>query len=374
MYSEENISRLYYIEEFVSHNISDGIHTICIEVYDEVENNNTISKMVAIDTVVPTIDIISPINQSVVGHNVTINISFYDENMKIYYFEFLGSTYYTTYIRMFLDTGNYILKAYAEDYAGNIRIVKIYFVVDVDPPIIEDVSINNGTICIMNTSTIDTISFSVSETSTIIVYIDEEKIYEETQCGDVEISIQEILGHEYDLPEGEHILRIVVIDQYGNVAEYTRRFIVDLTPPEITIEGLLNNSEISEEVEVTIKAEDKYGIRDLEIMINDSPYAYMDVENSSYIEIHITIVGCGQHMVRIKSHDVAGNENEILYVLNIEGTQTENETSPRETKSYDILFPLAFIMIFAIGGIGAILRLRKKTNIEDEFIAHDLAL
>ncbi len=159
---------------------------------------------------------------------------------------------------------NYTLRIDATDTSGNITSVEQLINVDNELPVISDVSIVSGVILATDTNSV---TFSVMDNEGITsvgVYINNELQTEFSDGGALETNINSTL-----LADGQQTLKIEATDVAGNIASFEVDFITDNTGPSISLENLIEGSEIDELVVIAPEINDEYSeVASVEITYN----------------------------------------------------------------------------------------------------------
>lgn len=108
--------------------------------YENDTLGNQISSNVTffVDTIFPTINVISPVNQTYLTNNITINFTASDSNgiSNYWYNDESANITYMSPTTIIVPQGNYTFTFYANDTSGNLISKNINFLVDVFPPTI----------------------------------------------------------------------------------------------------------------------------------------------------------------------------------------------------------------------------------------------
>ena len=108
-------------------NLSEGSHNLTMVAQDEVQNSIIITTIFTVDTIPPSLVIMSPFNQSYTG---IIDLEIQSNGTTILYnipgIHAFNQTYSSSVV-LNLPLGNYVLNAYAYDNAGNFKAINVEF-------------------------------------------------------------------------------------------------------------------------------------------------------------------------------------------------------------------------------------------------------
>lgn len=134
--SGENSSYWLFINKT---DLQDGIYEFSAFVNDTAERSNeTETRRIMIDTVLPSISVISPLNITYNNKTILLNISAFDENVDTVWYNWNGTNVsYNESENITFSEGFICLNAFINDTAGNMANTSVCFTVDtVTPPII----------------------------------------------------------------------------------------------------------------------------------------------------------------------------------------------------------------------------------------------
>ena len=395
MYDEN----LYYVEVYIDNstqpNITcndtilsaiisidgDGKHVFKIVAGDRANNTATTRLIVYCDLHEPIIMVNSPLNNTVYGKDVYVDVDIIEENLKEFYIKIDETTYNTTKFNVTLDSGEHVILIYASDYAGNVVYVTILITVDADPPVLSEFAVNDRNETYIFNESIQHLRLEVSEQSNVLVYLDDILIVNETNInGTYEISLAEL---NISIEDGIHNITIVMIDKFGNSATQTVRLIVDRTKPDLRIIGLNNNTEYhNTTIPITIKASDNVMLVEVDIFVNDMFYLALNGSGS----VELALQYNEEYWIRFVAYDIANNTNIVVYRIHVvepsieeseegeytnpypsENTSVSNEVDERESSGrlYDLsdpmtLLSLVFVSIALTAMIAAVWLFMKR--------------
>ena len=166
---DEGIDKIWYnidggenftIDKNITFNASEGSHILHLFANDTAGNLNSTFVTFSIDTIPPSISIISPQNMTYNNAAILVNVS--SDGSSIWY-DWNGTDItYTTPVYVTFNEGPNILYAYANDTTGNTNSTSVSFLVDTAQPAISIQSPKNTT---YNFSTSIDMNFTVDETN-----------------------------------------------------------------------------------------------------------------------------------------------------------------------------------------------------------------
>ena len=260
--------------------LSNGVHEVSVKAYDVPGNYNVTTVVFTVDTIPPLVSITSPNNGTYLAtSNVTVSWSGSD-NIAIDHFEIrvdgsswinVGLTY--SYEFTGLSDGSHTVDVKAVDKAGNTNISSVTFYVDTTPPQITILYPSDN-------EYLSTTNITVEWSGNDNIQIDH---YETRVDGGSWLSVGLNTSYNlYNLPEGQHVVEVRVIDKAGNEGMDNVTFYIDITPPNVQITEPTNNSYIpSENITVKWNGSDNFGIDHYEIKIDDSSWINVGL-NTTY--------------------------------------------------------------------------------------------
>ena len=323
-YNEDNLDQFYlYLDgeliykgrdtNYTASNLREGNHSITLICLDLARNSNNITIFVTIDTIAPTLEVLSPSNQTYTNKtSLRIDIQANDANLNKIVVGINESDYVDfglndTIEISFHEEGYYVLTIIAYDKALNSNKTNLVIVIDFSSPEISiDYPFNNT---YLNESTVLVKWRGTDNVSGISGY---EIIIDSGAFID--------LGHNTEfritgLRDGTHIIKIRAEDLAGNIAWVSVRVIVDTKVPGIEImypmNGTITNSSIVN-VKIAFIEENKAFIA---LYLNDSFSGYIE-DNSMIVRLPIE----GYYIIKVEIVDLAGNSNETKIILLYDST------------------------------------------------------
>lgn len=258
----------------------------------------------ATDTEPPEVGIISPLEGSFTGTNVTVTWTASDNGeidhfeIRVDYGTWVDVGIMQEYSLVFLSEGSHTLEVRAVDVANNYGKDSVNFTVDITPPVLEITSPVSG--AVINSTGI-TVVWSCSDTvsgimSSLIRLDGGEWISKGTG------SQHFISG----LNEGHHSVEVMVLDRAGHSTVGSIEFFVDTTPPAVNIAFpasdpicYLNTTEV---LIGWTGVDDGSGIKEYVITIDDETPVEVGTELFYLVDL-----APGKHSVTVSAIDDAGN-------------------------------------------------------------------
>lgn len=197
------------------------------------------------------------------------------------------------------------LKVSATDLAGNVTTIEQDIIVDNETPTITGVSLENNTVI---GGEENEVTFTVNDNEEIVAL--EVKINEVVTEVTAPDNFKYAINIDTSVMEdGENHLSITASDQAGNTITYDVIFLVDNTGPEITLDGLIQDSIIDESTVFSAIAEDMYSdIDSLKIFINGSIVSSSDTPDLNF-NFNPDDYATGNTILKISAIDTIGNES-----------------------------------------------------------------
>ncbi len=226
--------------------LPDGIHTVYLEVRDNLDNLATTTWNFIVDTTPPTITNLQPPDASIINNSTpTISANYSDPSginvssvvLEVDGIDVTSSATVTasnvSYIPgTALSDGIHTVYLEVKDNVNNLATATWSFTVDTSPPMIANLQPHDGSTTNDNTSIIsaDYSDPSGINESSVLLEVDGVDV---TSSATVTASgVSYIPGTA--LQDGIHTVNLEVKDNYGNLATATWTFTVDTTPPTIT--------------------------------------------------------------------------------------------------------------------------------------------
>lgn len=119
-------------------------------------------------------------------------------------------------------------------------------------------------------------------------------------------------GEPYELgdpieTEGKHVLYFEVVDQAGNVKQLTVEFIIDLTPPVVIFDGIEENGEYVEAVNLSVQLDNPEDTIQ-SVSVNGEAYEGEVTEEDGFEVIQYRFTEIADYTVEVTAYDKAGNE------------------------------------------------------------------
>jgi len=266
---------------------NEGVNTLVVYANDSCGNTNSSNVTFTVDITAPSLEIISPLNQSYNNATVLVNVSSDGDNI---WYNWNGTNVtYSSEINVTFNEGSNTLVAYANDNVGNLNSTNITFTIDTTAPAIEFVA----------PTTTGNVSqdYIVGNVSAVDVNLDTVTVYLYSDSGLVNSSIGTFVNFT-DLVDRTYYLNSTANDSFGNLnSTETRAIILDTTSPSISIISPLNQSYTNATVLVNISSD------------GDDVWYNWDGTNVSYSSgVNVTFAE-GVNVLYAYANDTFGNLN-----------------------------------------------------------------
>jgi parallel beta-helix repeat protein len=253
----------------------------------------------------PTIQLISPFNNSVIKKGTLINLSISDPNLnQVTYSKNNGPDQALIFPYEINTTGwpddNYIIEIRATDTLNNENIEWYNFTIDSTPPSITLNSPDNNSYIIWNVE----INLTISDDNLDQVsYIKDDENAKS-------LSYPYIIDTNF-WDEGMHILEVIAEDLAGNIRKEYYTFTKDTTPPKITLDSPENNTIITGDLEVNFTITDE-NLDAVYYRINNNTYQALPFP----YRIYIKGLQDGRYVIDIVAVDLAtiGDIDQYVFI------------------------------------------------------------
>ncbi len=313
-------------EEFEISELDSGNHTLSVKARDYAGNTAMDSISFTIDTVDPTLDILSPDHNEIFSQdNVELNWTGHDNITGIdkYQVEFNGQLIYEgeseSYELVDLESGHHVVEITAFDNAGNEAMEEVEFIVDMVSPTVEITSPEHDSVHSQETVMVEwSGSDDLSGIDRYELKLNGELIYEG----------EEEAYELHDLEDGEHSVQVKAIDRVGQEGYQEINFMIDTQSPHLEISSP-EDGEFYIDDEVMVEwsgSDDLSGIDRYELKLNGE--LTYEGESESY---ELVDLESGHHVVEITAFDNAGNEavEEVEFIVDMVSPTVEI-TSPEQ--------------------------------------------
>lgn len=213
--------------------LGDGIWSLELEVYDDAGNRASRTLLIEVDTVLPTLAIVSPEPGLPLSQD-SVNVKWegVDEGSGIVQYQYCldGGEWQDAGMALshefLLDEGPHTVEVRAWDEAGNVRITSVAFMVDRTPPQL-DISHPAGA-ALINVSEV-TVQWSCQDTLSALATL------RYRLNGGPWTTLASVESIPLVLEDGVWTLEVQAIDGAGNAATVTRLIEVDTTLPTLAI-------------------------------------------------------------------------------------------------------------------------------------------
>jgi hypothetical protein len=285
---------------YTTPSLPDGSHTVSVRHTDRAGNQQTATRTIVVDTVLPTATIQQPANGSFRGPNPAVNFTITDVHPGTTYCQVDGGaenpcTSPTTIGP--LGAGSHTLGVRHVDAAGNAgATTSTSFIVDTTPPdVVVDWPPEDQ---ILNTAS-PQINFTVTEANPSANSLCQIDAGPQTACTSPYVAT--------NLPQGAHTLTITHIDLAGNAGvSQPRQFTIDSIPPVAPLISS-NRGTLTKltDVNLTFSAPEP-GIGHLECQLDNSGWSNPCSSPQAFAGLAL-----GEHSFFVRQIDNAGNQGQI---------------------------------------------------------------
>jgi len=305
-------------------------HVIRVNATDKVENTNSSAVTIHVDLTPPTVEIISPANNTWFGLE-NINVTFHPRDNKA---DMLNYSIYVDCEEKANGTtannsnkevdiggtittvGAHTIRVEVMDYAGK-KNSSENITVYVDPilPTVEILSPEDDE---WFDSEQMNVSFHIWDNLAPLlnysIYIDDH--LNQTGSAENDTTIEIELG---SLPECNHVIRVNVTDQEENTNSSAVTIHVDLTPPVVEIISPVNDTWFdNESVNVTFHAWDnKADSLNYSLFLDGEEVENGTIDNGTEKEVNLTLGEC-DHVIRINVTDKVGKTNSSAVTIHMD--------------------------------------------------------
>jgi hypothetical protein len=287
--------------------LSDGEHTILIQVSDVVGHEATDTVTVMIDTTGPTVEITAPSEGATLGTDVTVQWTTDDGSgsgvdddaveVRIDGGEWIAASG-SSHTFTGLAPGEHTVDVNATDGAGNEGNDSVTFTVSVDTtaPTVSITSPTNGSS--LPSSSVTVIWAASDGTGSGIDTVDVK--LDNGAWNAVTTSSQSFTG----LADGSHTVSVRVTDNAGNSATVSVTFMVDTVSPTLSITSPDDGWETSDKsVTITWTCTDVgCGVDRIEVRLDDGSFVTVTASEKTFSNLE-----AGEHQVDVRVYDKAGN-------------------------------------------------------------------
>ena len=291
--------------------LSEGYHNVTVIAYDAVGNSNVSFVWFYVDTTPPSIEILSPENDSLQPQTFLLEWNSSDsvglDRVEFYINGTLNQTFSPSinqYLLQDLEPKVYNLTLVAYDKAGHVNstwIIVTVIVYRIEQPAY-GVYINKNWV---------NVSWYI-ETG---VEIDHFEIYKNTTAVNTSVDASTRWYNVTDLAEGDWIINVTVVFVNGKSSSATVLVHIDLTPPGVSVVMPINNTYTNNQtVEIRWNVTDNYGYDHTEIIIDGVP------EASTSATEYVKNLAEGDHEIKLVVYDYAGNVKNVTIIIHIDLT------------------------------------------------------
>jgi len=306
LYVDEDLMETWYSGGNRTYNwktgaYSDGGHAIKLMIRDKAGNNRTVSIPVTVDNTVPTTEILTPTEGTLLTGKYNATFTFYDVNLLNATLKVDGKIYDVTNNAWFLlnttelTEGSHRITLIAIDKAGNRAEKGVTVILDHTRPAVGikspvDNAKLHGTVMINWTASDANLRW--------IRLIIENFVYDVTAATSFPLNTTM-------LKDGNYTIMIMAIDGAGNYATASIRVLIDNTPPAVSIESPADRATVSLRLVIAVGASDFSGVSKVDFYINNV-LSFTKLETPYRWEWDTTQYDNGEYTIRVVAFDMVG--------------------------------------------------------------------
>ena len=262
------------------------------------------------DVLPPRINLISPLNNSIIQPGEILDFDIYDGNLDVVNYSIDADPYDSLVTPFDISTtgwldGKHILSIRASDIYNNIAEKSFNFTIDSKMPEISLNSPENNSL-ILSGTTID-VSIIDSHLSHVNYSVNQEAT----------ISISEPFNiSTFNWDDGEYTIQIIAMDMAGNANSTWYSFVIDTTNPAIHLNAPTNNSIITQGIVLDFHIDDN-NLAQVNYSINQG----VVIEFTHPFNISTTEWSDGEYEIEINAMDIIGNINSSIFLFTIDSTK-----------------------------------------------------
>ena len=285
---------------------SDGLYTVRVNATDLAGNLRFASYIFTVDSTAPTVTLTSPANGSYFPAGTTIDLAVADTNLNAADWTLGGAP--TAFSSPFdISTtgwadGPYTVRVNATDLAGNRRFASFTFTVDSTPPTLTLTSPSNGSYIVAGT----TIDLSVSDTNLDLV--------DWTTAGAPTGLLSPFDISTTGWADGSYTVRVNATDLAGNLRFGSFLFILDSTPPTVTLTSPASGSVVVAGTTLDLAVSDA-NMNSVTWTTGGAPTTL-----ASPYDISTTGWADGAYTLRVNATDLAGNLRSANFTVTLDST------------------------------------------------------
>lgn len=275
----------------------EGTYEIYVEAADKAGNISEATATFVIDKTAPTVELTEPEGGMAYEGTITVDATYTGGVVAVRVLvdeeEVATSVPYVLDTTLFSD-GEHTITVCVSDRAGNTASDSVCVIFDNLAPVI-NITPADGS-CISAEEVVPEIEVYDATLKNVLMFLDGESYVEGTT----------VTG------EGSHEIVVAAVDEFGRSSLARSRFVLDATPPEISISGVEDGEIYSSPVTITFEATDELcGIESLTATLNDEE-----------ISSGTTVDSDGVYKLIVTARDKAGNTStkEVNFETSIAAT------------------------------------------------------
>ncbi len=339
--------------------LADGTYDAQASVVDMADNlvsTPVLSFMV--DNTGPILKVDSPVKDQLVRGLFIIRATMTDQFPGAVKYAIDGTTRFevhTPWNTSKVTDGYHMVNVMAEDLAGHRTTFNVEVIVDNGKPVISQATIAPGEV-LTGTTPLRFYAYDTIGVRQVTLALDGASAFE-IHRGEGGLYYEYMLNTRL-LADGDHLLKVTVIDRADNSVSATYAIKIDNTGPEIVLDYYwvekdvpvrIGNVKEGTSVVFVATVDDPSGISSVMINIDSLGWREMapDENNSNpnTYKLYWPTSGGGTHMFQVKSIDKLGNENSLSGMINVKKVEHKTTFVERFKDALPILWFVLFLLI-----------------------------
>ena len=302
--------------------------TLILWANDTAGNINSTSVTFTVDTIPPSVNLISPTNSTYNTTQIPLNYTSSDANLQTTWYQYNSTnTTLTANITLTaLNNQESTLILWANDTAGNINSTSVTFTVDTTPPTVTITSPANN-----KYFNVGTVEFSFIITDNLAP----NTTYTSSLGNGTALNDTTISTIFLDLSDGIYDWGVTATDPSGNKASASVTFTVDTTPPDVNLISPANTTYNSTSIPLNYTSSDTN--------LLSIWYSYNGGGATLTSNISFTALNNQQSTLTLYANDLAGNTASTAVTFTVDTIPPDvNIISPANTTYYTTSIPINY--------------------------------
>jgi subtilase family serine protease len=267
---------------------ADGAHTLVVTAMDRAGNTAQVTRSFVVDQAPPVVTVTGVSSGLVTATNVTPVVTFSDANLTSQSLTLDGALFVSG--TTVSAEGDHVLVASAADCAGHTTTQTIHFAIDRTAPTVSIAGVSANQCA--SATIIATITISDAHLTSQVVTLDGAPYLSGTPISS----------------EGAHEIAVTAIDAAGNRTDRAVAFIIDTTPPAVSVSGVVDGSFVNTNVTPTVTISDA-----------NLTASSLTLDGAAFAS-GTTVSTEGTHLLHAEAQDCAGNTTSRNVTFTIDKT------------------------------------------------------